>query len=785
MKCKGDMLFSLDFFKKLNWISGLLVIGSLLGVIAFSAMTEVKDLDLWLHLKMGEFIVQHGYVPSVDVLSCSFAGKPWIDHEWLFQVILYLVKSAWGMDGLIYMQVFLVMCAFTVLFLLTYEADRELVIAPLFFLVMLIYQTRFTIRPDIFSLLFFVFYIYMISLHLDKRWSVGLFFILQVFWTNMHGYSFLGILLILVPLLSEWSKRHVKMPFEWNEAGRLVDEEYRRLRWILLALVLATLINPLGFKGAAYPFTVLFGMAGDQGIFFANITELQKAITWSTLFDQTKQMPYKAMIFLSAASFFFNRRRIDMSAVLLWVFFLLFSLTAVRNLAYFAFVAYFVFMINVSHLHITEMLPIRFKYPEFLHLTGLAVSIFFIVVFLDYGRGLSLAGYYDFDKYERKSEFLGVSQRVFPDKAVSFLERNQIKGNFFNDFNSGAYVIGRVYPNIRVYMDGRTELRGGKFFSTYKKIWDEGDEKLFDEAAERYYFSGALVNTSTSRAPEKFLKMIFAKKEWKLVYFDYDGLIFLREIPANNNIIKRFGIDLAQWKPKELDLHRLGDSRVFPYYYTNRATTLHVLGFDDQALLELDAALKVSPANFDAFKLKAEIYRSRGEFQKSFENWRFAAIYNNDGDALSGFAQAYLDVGDYGGAIKHAQRVVEAYPNDPAGYIVLAKAFAKSKQYEKGYDILLRALDKKSPDLKEVILFGDICLADGKVDLAFQAYVAAVTQDIRLIEGYQKLAQVYGLRGDQKTALVTLKRALRMDPHNEELKKSIQVLSGKIKEGKG
>ena len=43
---------------------------------------------------------------------------------------------------------------------------------------------------------------------------------------------------------------------------------------------------------------------------------------------------------------------------------------------------------------------------------------------------MTLNGYFDFDTYNRKSEFFGVSKRVYPYKAVDFLLRNKIKGNF-------------------------------------------------------------------------------------------------------------------------------------------------------------------------------------------------------------------------------------------------------------------------------------------------------------------------------------------------------------------
>jgi hypothetical protein len=107
-------MLSLTFYKKLNWTFGVLAIGILFALIAFAATIEIKDLDLWLHIRMGQFIVQHGYVPSVDVLSASFAGQPWNNHEWLFQVIVYLVKSHWGLDGLIYMQSAVVVLTFLI-----------------------------------------------------------------------------------------------------------------------------------------------------------------------------------------------------------------------------------------------------------------------------------------------------------------------------------------------------------------------------------------------------------------------------------------------------------------------------------------------------------------------------------------------------------------------------------------------------------------------------------------------------------------------------------------------
>ena len=60
---------------------------------------------------------EDGYVPDVDVLSCSIAGRPWVNHEWLFQVIIYNIFNLSGADGLILMQV--IIASVTMLILLS------------------------------------------------------------------------------------------------------------------------------------------------------------------------------------------------------------------------------------------------------------------------------------------------------------------------------------------------------------------------------------------------------------------------------------------------------------------------------------------------------------------------------------------------------------------------------------------------------------------------------------------------------------------------------------------
>ena len=171
-------------WRKVSRLFGLLPIGALFAVVFYVANMEIKDLDLWLHIAVGKFITLNHFIPDKDILSCSIVGQSWINHEWLFQVIVYNIFNIWGPEGLSTMQVVVVLLTMALLFLLGYNKDNQL---PTIFglcLVYLIYHQRFTIRPDIYSLLFFVSYIYVLALHIDKKWAPAVLVIVQILWVS-------------------------------------------------------------------------------------------------------------------------------------------------------------------------------------------------------------------------------------------------------------------------------------------------------------------------------------------------------------------------------------------------------------------------------------------------------------------------------------------------------------------------------------------------------------------------------------------------------------------------
>ncbi|MCK5081393.1 MAG: hypothetical protein KAR31_00670 [Candidatus Omnitrophica bacterium] len=668
------------FYKRMSWFTGYLAIAVLFGLIIFAANIEIKDVDLWLHLATGKHILQNFSIPKVDFLSCTITNTPWINHEWLFQTIVYAVFRDAGIEGLINLKAAIVFLTFVLLLLLGYTRERQLGPIAILLLVLLVYQFRLTLRPDMFSLLFFVLYICILGADLDKRWSLAAVVLIQIVWTNMHGFFILGPILVMVSLAAEWAKRRIVLPFEWNDIGRLSDEEYKRLKLMFVLVILSCLANPYFAKGAWYPIGVFFSLGGESKVFFNQIQELQRPFTSGNILFWQQYFQYKLLIVISFLSFVFNRRKVDMSALLLWLVFLLFSLFALRNMVFFAFAAYFAFLANFQYLSTEEFLPDRWKSPTFRAVWSTVLKAVLIIWIINYGNQMLLRGYYDFDKFERKSEFGGLSQRNFAHKAVDFLVDNGINGNFFNDFNSGAYLLGRTSPDIKVFIDGRTEVYGAKFYKKHRKMW-EGNTALFDEAADRYRLTGAFLNSVYVPAPEKLIKHLYDHKDWVLVYFDYDASVFLKNVPQNRSWIDRYRMDLEQWQVKEAELLKIGTYKVIPYRYVNRAYALYNMGFPKKAEDEAVEALRIEPYNEKALKLLGKIYNERGEFARGFESLRKAKLLApEDMKIRYQIALALYHLGELEQAREQCQRVVSLNSKDPDALALLLLIQTAEKQ---------------------------------------------------------------------------------------------------------
>ena len=63
----------------------LLVLVVFLSIFTYD-LARPTDIDFWWHLRTGQLIAETGAVPRVDSFSFTAAGRPWVAHEWLWEL---------------------------------------------------------------------------------------------------------------------------------------------------------------------------------------------------------------------------------------------------------------------------------------------------------------------------------------------------------------------------------------------------------------------------------------------------------------------------------------------------------------------------------------------------------------------------------------------------------------------------------------------------------------------------------------------------------------------------
>ena len=117
--------------------------------------SAVSSNDTGYHLAVGRWIVEHGTVPRADPFCFSTAGLDWINLNWLAQIGFYSVYSRWGIVGLLALRL-LVMTG-TLFFL--WRAVRAVRAPPLPSLVLLALAAAILggvpqVRPRLLTFLF-------------------------------------------------------------------------------------------------------------------------------------------------------------------------------------------------------------------------------------------------------------------------------------------------------------------------------------------------------------------------------------------------------------------------------------------------------------------------------------------------------------------------------------------------------------------------------------------------------------------------------------------------------
>src|SRR4051794_12516768 len=99
-----------------RWLDALLV-ASMVAAGSVLACQELRDPDVWWHLRSGQWILENRRLPTLDPFTFASADREWIDLHWGFQVPLALAHRLGGVAGMILLAS--ASCGITMLIALT------------------------------------------------------------------------------------------------------------------------------------------------------------------------------------------------------------------------------------------------------------------------------------------------------------------------------------------------------------------------------------------------------------------------------------------------------------------------------------------------------------------------------------------------------------------------------------------------------------------------------------------------------------------------------------------
>jgi hypothetical protein len=169
-------------------------------------LAPMPAVDLAYQLRAGGEILSSGAIPSVDSWTFTVAGTPWIDQQWLAQLLLAGVFRVLGWSGLVVLRAVLVGLSFALLLWLVRLRDPLLSRRSAALLVLgafAVMAPALALRPQLFAIPLFVLVLVILAArraHPGRIWAIPF---ITVAWANLHGSFPLVFVLLALALVAE------------------------------------------------------------------------------------------------------------------------------------------------------------------------------------------------------------------------------------------------------------------------------------------------------------------------------------------------------------------------------------------------------------------------------------------------------------------------------------------------------------------------------------------------------------------------------------------------------
>ena len=472
-----------------------------LGLVLFVWLPNSKGLladpDSHWHITVGNWILTHGAVPTVDSFSFTFAGQPWIAKEWLSQLLLALAYNAGGWGAVSALCAAAIGFAFALMMRLLLRDIRPLPAVLFTAAAAVMTAPHLLARPHVLAFPFMLIWVAgLVRAVEERRAPRPLLLLAMLAWANLHGGFTLGFVLCgafaLEAVLGARDAAERKSLFvEWAKFG--------------VAAVLVACITPYGPESILVTLRIF-----NLGDALPMISEWQSPNFGS--------MPQQEVILLIALYVCLSRGlKLPFMRLLIVLGLLHLFLKHVRNAELLAMLAPLIVAPVLARqwptLRPTAELAagslLRQRLAALGRPAGRNAIALCLVLGAVYAAGLI--------------RFAGIRppEDTMPVAAFDFIREANLQGNVLNHYGFGGYLIS---SGIKTFIDGRGELFGGDFIKRYVEIVNGREGRPLEETLDEFHIDWTLLQKD--QAANKILALL---PNWKRVYGDNTATIFVRQ----------------------------------------------------------------------------------------------------------------------------------------------------------------------------------------------------------------------------------------------------------------
>ncbi|HST53953.1 MAG TPA: hypothetical protein VLJ61_18245 [Pyrinomonadaceae bacterium] len=491
-----------------------LLVFVLMALVFVLAVRPVTDPDFWWHLRTGRFIFETRGIPHTDIFSSTFAGREWVAHEWLSEVLMYAVHVAFGYAGLVVCFSLVISAAMGFAYRRCAARGVHVYVAGVALLLgALAASPTWGVRPQMFTFLFASVFLFVLDDYAgdDKRRRAWWLVPLTALWANMHAGFAMGLALVALTIAGVFLDSLLSEEADQSLVSKL-KSFWRRARMLVLvfaACVLSVSLNPAGVRLYLYPFETLTSRA------------MMKYINewFSPDFHEMMFQPLAVLIFATFAAMALSRARVRPGKLLMLVATGYMALRSGRNVPFFVLVAMPLLAEHAWGWLTRQSWGARFTKPEKVEAGGQAALKAAINVVLLVAIPLSIC----FARVERvAAERTEDEKQNFPVAAVEFMRGRNLPQPIFNEYGWGGYMIWNLYPDYRVYIDGRADVYGDAYLEEFLKT-HEG------RAGWRVPLERERVRTVVVKPDVPLASLLRRDAGWRNVFEDEQAVIFVRE----------------------------------------------------------------------------------------------------------------------------------------------------------------------------------------------------------------------------------------------------------------